>query len=63
MTDDNEKSLPRAEFDVYKKYNSQGTVPTFVFGCKYVRIGNGYEGQNDLEKEAKEFRKVIDKLI
>lgn len=58
-----ETQLPKAEFDVYKKYNSEGTVPTFVFGCKYVRIGTPYKEKNDLESEKAEFRQVIEKLL
>jgi len=63
LTEEIESSLPKEEFDIYKKYNSEGTVPTFVFGCKYVRIGNGYEEQGDIEAEKAEFKAIIEKLI
>jgi hypothetical protein len=43
--------------------NPNGTIPTFIFGCKYYRIGAGYEAQKDLEAEKREFRQIIDKLI
>jgi len=39
---------------------SKNTVPTYVFGCKYVRIGNAYE---TLGEEKAEFRRVIEKLL
>jgi parvulin-like peptidyl-prolyl isomerase len=63
LTDKIENKLPKFEFEVYKKYNSKGTVPTFIFGCKYIRIGTGYEDKNDLKAEKKEFRNVIESLI
>ena len=47
----------------FKKYNPKGSIPTFVFGCKYVRVGNGYERDDDLASEAAEFRAVIEDLI
>jgi parvulin-like peptidyl-prolyl isomerase len=51
------------EMDVYTQFNSKGTIPTFIFGCKYYRIGTGYEQENGLPKEEAEFRAVIDSLI
>ncbi len=63
LTDAVESSIPESESDVYKKYDPDGGVPTFVFGCRYVRIGNGYEGQRDLETEKKEFEDTIDSLL
>jgi len=48
---------------IYNKFNPKGSVPTFVFGCKYFRVGNAYEAQDNLEAEETEFRSVIDKLL
>lgn len=41
---------------VYRKFNPRGSIPTFVFGCKYYRVGNGYElaflqGKTEEEKQ------------
>ncbi|HLD12783.1 MAG TPA: hypothetical protein VJB87_04275 [Candidatus Nanoarchaeia archaeon] len=58
-----EGSVPESELAVYKDFNPQGSIPTFVMGCKYYRVGNGYEAQNDLGAEETEFRTVIEKLI
>ncbi|MBI5553264.1 MAG: hypothetical protein HY917_00820 [Candidatus Diapherotrites archaeon] len=61
-----EDGVPLAERAVYSGYNHQGTVPTFVFGCKYYRIGNGYEGQKnseELRQEIGEFKAVIEELL
>ena len=55
--------VPAEEKAIFKKYNPKGSIPTFVFGCKYLRIGNGYEEQNDLAAEEAEFRMVIDDLL
>jgi len=63
LTEKIEEKIPKAEFDIYRKYNNAGTVPTFVFGCKYTRIGNGYEAEDDLLKEKAEFREIIESLI
>lgn len=62
LTLEKESKIPTEEFEIYRKY-SPGGVPTYVFGCKYVRIGNGYESINDLEAEEAEFRAAIEKLI
>ncbi|NMA44532.1 MAG: hypothetical protein GX950_01825 [Candidatus Diapherotrites archaeon] len=57
---------------LFLEFNPRGTIPTFIFGCKYYRIGNGYEptGKTTIEKnkerlelEEAEFRKIIEKLI
>ena len=56
-------SVPAEEREVFEKYNPRGSIPTFVFGCQYVRVGNGYEQANDLASEEAEFRAVIEKLL
>ncbi len=60
LTAEVENTIPKGELEIFKKYNPNYTVPTFVFGCKYYRIGNAYK---DLEKEKKEFKKIINKLL
>ena len=63
LTNETETSVPASEQAVYQKFNPQGSIPTFVFGGKYWRIGNGYEQQQNLTAEEQEFRAVIDQLI
>ena len=63
LTEGLESYIPEEELEIFKKYNPKGSIPTFVFGCKYVRVGNGYESQGDLEAEEAEFRKIIEELI
>ena len=58
-----EQEVPAAELAVLDSSNPSRSVPTFVFGCRYVRIGNGYSQENDLGKEAAEFRAVVEKLV
>jgi thiol-disulfide isomerase/thioredoxin len=58
-----EDSVPASEIAVYQKFNPSQSIPTFVFGGKYWRIGNGYEDEQDLQKEEQEFRAVMDELI
>jgi len=60
LTDDKETGIPKEEVDIFQKYNPNNTVPTYIFGCKYVRIGNAY---NTLEEEQAEFERIIEKLI
>jgi thiol-disulfide isomerase/thioredoxin len=63
LTDDVETGVPQSELAVFQTFNPGGSIPTFVFGNKYWRIGNGYEGQNDLIAEEAEFRRIIEKLV
>jgi len=63
LTPEIETSVPASEQAVFQKFNPNNTIPTFVFGGKYYRIGNGYEQQQNLTAEEKEFRAVIDELI
>ena len=58
-----ETSVPEFDLNVYKNFFKADGVPTFVFGCKYYRIGNAYEEENDLVAEENDFREVIDYLI
>ena len=60
---DGQDAVPNSENAVFEKYNPKGSIPTFVFGCKYVRVGNGYEQAKDLAAEEGEFRAVIEDLL
>ncbi len=60
LTGVEETGIPKEEADIFQKYNPKNTVPSYVFGCKYVRAGNAYE---TLEEEEAEFRRVIEKLL
>lgn len=63
LTDKKEQSVPTEHKQVFREF-STGGVPTFVFGCKYYRVGNGYEGEsNGLVKEKQEFEAVINELV
>jgi thiol-disulfide isomerase/thioredoxin len=63
LTSETETSVPASEQAVFAKFNPRNSIPTFVFGGKYWRIGNGYEQEQDLNLEEKEFRAVIEELI
>lgn len=63
LTDVKETFISQEEKDVFLNFNPEGSIPTFVFGCKYYRIGNAFEDVNDLEAEEKEFRFFINKLL
>ncbi|MCJ7817145.1 MAG: hypothetical protein MUP55_04780 [Candidatus Aenigmarchaeota archaeon] len=63
LTTEIETSVPDSEQAVFQKFNPNNTIPTFVFGGKYYRIGNGYEQQQNLTAEENEFRAVIEELI
>jgi len=62
LTDEVEASMPNNHMAVYSEFNPQGSIPTFVFGCKYSRIGNGYERTNDLDAEIAEFEALIEDI-
>lgn len=63
LTEFMESTLPKEHINILKAYNPNGYVPAFVVGCKYFRIGNGYESSQDLTSEAAELRAVIDSVI
>jgi thiol-disulfide isomerase/thioredoxin len=63
LTPEFEAQVPESELAIYRQFNPRGSIPTFVFGCKYYRIGNGYEQQGNLGLEEAEFRLVIEELI
>ncbi|MBN2457569.1 peptidylprolyl isomerase [Candidatus Woesearchaeota archaeon] len=58
-----ETKVPDEEEDLFLSFSPRGGVPAFVMGCKYYRIGNGYESEKSLDKEEAELRAVIEKLI
>lgn len=63
LTPSVEQGVPDTEMAVFDEFNPQESIPTFVFGCKYFRVGTGYEGEDDLESEAAEFKAIIEELI
>jgi thiol-disulfide isomerase/thioredoxin len=63
LTSEKESSMPSAHQAVYREFNPGGSIPTFVFGCKYFRVGNGYESQDDLAAETAEFEAVLNDLL
>lgn len=54
-----ETEIPAAELALFAQANPDRSVPTFIFGCRYVRIGNGYQEEKDLGKEKEEFRNLV----
>ena len=46
-----DQPIPSSEEQIFKRYNPKGSIPTFIFGCTYYRVGNGYEQQNNLAAE------------
>ncbi len=63
LTDEFEGEFPIEESNIFRSNNEKGFVPKFDFGCKYERIGNPFEAENDLAREEAEFRRVIDLLL
>ena len=63
LTSQVEQAVPDDEIAVFLEFNPQESIPTFVFGCKYYRIGTAYERENDLDSEAAEFKAVIEALL
>ena len=63
LTAAKETSIPADATALYDKYNPQGSIPTFIFGCKYFRIGTGNERTGDKNAETQEFKQLIDKLL
>ncbi|MFH1591529.1 MAG: peptidylprolyl isomerase [archaeon] len=64
LSEEVEEYLTQADRELFSKANPRSSVPTFVFGCEYVRIGNAFETAEDgLAQEEAEFRAVIEALI
>ena len=63
LTPEVETSMPKQFLQIGRSGNPDGHLPYFNFGCKFDRIGNGYEAQNDLAAEAREMCQVIEALI
>jgi len=63
LTTKKESSIPKSEVELFKSFSPSLKVPAFNFGCKYVRLGNGYFDENDLTSEQSEFDSVINKLL
>jgi len=58
-----EGGVPESELEVFRKFNPRESIPTFVFGCKYYRVGNGFENGDDITAEIGEFKAVIEELL
>jgi len=63
LTPEVETAVPRIEKAILTKFNPKNSIPTFIFGCKYYRIGNAFEEQNNLAAEKAEFEAIIEKLL
>jgi thiol-disulfide isomerase/thioredoxin len=63
LTEEIETEVPEYVYDLFGQFNPGGGVPTFIFGCKYYRIGQPYRQWDDAEGDMAEMREVIDALI
>jgi len=63
LTAEKETAVPASAQAVFQEFNPEGSIPTFVVGCKYFRIGNGHESEQDLNAEAAELRAAIDAVL
>ncbi len=59
LTPEKESELPSLALNAYNEFSPNGGVPSFVFGCKYFRLGNGYSEEAGLRKEEGEFRAIL----
>lgn len=58
-----ETKVPDDANKIYAEFNPAGSIPTFVLGCKYSRVGNGYEAKQDLKAEVGELKAAIEDLL
>ncbi|MFA6348202.1 MAG: thioredoxin family protein [Candidatus Paceibacterota bacterium] len=47
--------------EIFSQFNSEGTIPTIIIGCKYYRIGSGE--QDGIDKEKENLKKVIEMVL
>jgi len=65
LTESVENRMPDLEYDVFfeDSGNPSKTVPYFNFGCRFTRVGNGYQVRDTPRQEEAEYRAVIEQLI
>jgi len=63
LTETVETEVPASEQLYFEKFNPEGSIPTFVIGGKYFRVGNAFEREDDLAKEEEELRRIIEQVI
>lgn len=63
LTEEIESEVPASEIQIFDNFNPRNSIPTFIFGEKYYRIGTGCEKEQDLVSEENEFRQLIELLI
>jgi len=63
LTPELEGSVPANEQGIFSQFSPDGSVPVYVFGCKYYRIANQFESQKDLNAEKAEFERIINLLL
>ncbi len=63
LTQEVETEVPADAMARFQRYNPRRSIPTFVFGCKYVRVGNAFERADDRDAEEDLFREVAAVLI
>lgn len=63
LTEPVETRIPEEYLSIGRRGDPDGSLPYFNFGCRYDRIGTGYEEQNDLAAEAEEMCRVIESLL
>ncbi|PIN69644.1 hypothetical protein COV93_04690 [Candidatus Woesearchaeota archaeon CG11_big_fil_rev_8_21_14_0_20_43_8] len=62
LTKNVETSVNVYHLNIFKRLSPTQQVPLFVFGCKYVRLGNAHEKENDLVSEKAEFEGILDEI-
>ncbi len=58
-----ETEVPKAEARLFYDSEAKGTVPYYLIGCIYSRVGNGYYIRDRIDLEEQEFRKAFDTVI
>lgn len=63
LTEETETEIPADKLELYHSGDPKDLVPYYNFGCKFDRVGNGYERKDDLAAEGEEMRNVIETLL
>lgn len=63
LTPEAESSIPAQHLNLFRQANPQQSVPTYIIGCKYTRIGNANEATNNLDAEIQEFDQLADLIL
>lgn len=63
LTEEVETEMTEQHKTLFKRFNPGSSVPAYLIGCKYFRIGNGYWEEKDSASEILELQAIFDEIL